>query len=67
MNPETMNHPDLVTWGKPEPLNENKTTLVLHCVGCGKFKDKKSKSTYCTVCLFGMSHEEAVKHGYIQS
>ena len=67
MNPETMNHPDLLTWGKPEPLNENKTTLVLHCVGCGKFKDKKSKSTYCTVCLFGMSHEEAVKHGYIQA
>ena len=67
MNPETMNHPDLLTWGKPEPLNENKTTLVLHCVGCGKFKDKKSKSTYCTVCLFGMSHEEAVKHGFIQS
>ena len=67
MNPGTMNHPDLLTWGKPEPLNENKTTLVLHCVGCGKFKDKKSKSTKCTVCLFGMSHEEAVKHGYIQS
>jgi len=67
MNPETMNHPDLVNYGKPKPLNENKTTLVLHCVGCGKFKDKKSKSTYCTVCLFGMSHEEAVKHGFIQS
>ena len=67
MNPGTMNHPDLLTWGKPEPLNENKTTLVLHCVGCGKFKDKKSKSTKCTVCLFGMSHEEAVKHGFIQA
>ena len=67
MNPETMNHPDLLTWGKPEPLNENKTTLVLHCVGCGKFKDKKSKSTKWTVCLFGMSHEEAVKHGFIQA
>ena len=67
MNPETMNHPELLTWGKPEPLNENKTTLVLHCVGCGKFKDKRSRSKKCTVCLFGMSHEEAVKHGYIQS
>ena len=67
MNPETMNHPDLLTWGKPEPLNENKTTLVLHCVGCGKFKDKRSRSKKCTVCLFGMSHEEAVKHGFIQS
>ena len=33
----------------------------------GKFKDKKSKSTKCTVCLFGMSHEEAVKHGFIQA
>ena len=33
----------------------------------GKFKDKKSKSTKCTVCLFGMSHEEAIKHGFIQS
>ena len=67
MNPETMNHPDLQTYGQPEPLNENKTTLVLHCVGCGKFKDKKSKSTKCTLCLFGMSHEEAVKHGFIQA
>jgi len=61
MNPETMNHPHLLTWGR------NKETIVLHCEGCGKFKDKKSKSTYCTVCLFGMSHEEAVKHGFIQS
>ena len=61
MNPETMNHPDLLTYGR------NKETIVLHCKGCGKFKDKRSKSTYCTVCLFGMSHEEAVKHGYIQS
>jgi len=60
MNPETMNHPELLTWG-------NKETIVLHCKGCGKFKDKKSKSTKCTVCLFGMSHEEAVKHGYIQA
>ena len=60
MNPETMNHPELLTYG-------NKETIVLHCKGCGKFKDKKSKSTYCTVCLFGMSHEEAVKHGFIQA
>jgi len=56
-----MNHPDLLTYGR------NKETIVLHCEGCGKFKDKKSKSTYCTVCLFGMSHEEAVKHGFIQA
>ena len=104
MNPETMNHPDLLTWGKPEPLNETKTWIeskdrlkcsqchiylpdnytekkceyclgiksrIRHkselCIECGKFKDKKSKSTKCTVCLFGMSHEEAVKHGFIQA
>jgi len=68
MNPDEMNHQDLLTYGKPGPIiTENKTTLVLHCVGCGKFKDKKSKSTKCTVCLFGMSHEEAVKHGFIQA
>jgi len=61
MNPETMNHPDLLTYGR------NKETIVLHCEGCGKFKNKKSLSTYCTFCLFGMSDEEAVKHGFIQS
>ena len=61
MNPETMNHPELLTWGR------NKETIVLHCVGCGKFKDKRSRSKKCTVCLFGMSHGEAVKHGFIQS
>ena len=67
MNPETMNHPDLVNYGKPEPLTENKTSLNFHCAGCGKFKDKRIKSTKCTVCLFGMSHKEAVKHGFIQA
>ncbi len=67
MNPETMNHPDLLTYGQPESLNENKTTLVLHCVGCGKFKDKRSLSPKCTVCLFGMSTKEAIKRGFIQS
>jgi len=67
MNPETMDHPELLTWGKPEPLNENKTTLVLHCVGCGKFKDKRSLSNKCTVCLFGMTTEEAIKRGFIQA
>ena len=67
MNPETMNHPELLTYGQPESLNENKTTLVLHCVGCGKFKDKRSKSTYCTVCLFHMTTEEAIERGFIQS
>ena len=47
--------------------SENKTTLIFHCVGCGKFKDKRIKSPKCTVCLFGMSHKEAVKHGFIQA
>ena len=67
MNPETMNHPELLNYGQPEPLNENKTTLVLHCVGCGKFKDKRSESTLCTVCLFHMTTEEAIERGFIQS
>ena len=62
-----MNHPELLNYGKPEPLNENKTTLVIHCKGCGKFKDKKSLSTLCTVCLFHMTTEEAIERGYIQA
>ena len=62
-----MNAANLLTYGKPEPLTENKTTTVLHCVGCGKFKDKRSKSPKCTVCLFNMTTEEAVKHGFIQA
>jgi len=65
MNPETMNHPDLLNYGQPEPFNDNKTTVVLHCIGCGKFKNKKSLSKKCTFCLFGMSDEEAVKQGLI--
>jgi hypothetical protein len=48
-------------------MNENKTTIVLHCVGCGKFKDKRSLSTYCTVCLFHMTTEEAIERGFIQA
>jgi hypothetical protein len=67
MNPETMNHPELLTYGQPESLNENKTTLVLHCVGCGKFKDKRSRSKKCTVCLFHMTTEEAIDRGFIQA
>ena len=65
MNPETMNHPDLLNYGQPELIRGNKETIVLHCEGCGKFKNKKSLSTYCTFCLFGMSDEEAVKQGLI--
>jgi len=53
-------HPD-------RSFNENKTTLILHCVGCGKFKDKRSLSPKCTVCLFGMSTKEAIKRGFIQA
>ena len=61
-----MNHPELEYYGKAS-FNENKTTLVIHCVGCGKFKDKKSLSTLCTVCLFHMTTEEAIERGFIQA
>ena len=62
-----MNHPDLVNYGQTEPFIDNKTTVVLHCVGCGKFKDKRSRSKKCTVCLFHMTTEEAIERGFIQS
>ena len=61
-----MNHPELLDYGKAS-FNENKTTVIIHCVGCGKFKDKKSLSTLCTVCLFHMTTEEAIERGYIQA
>jgi len=61
-----MNHPELQDYGKAS-FNENKTTVIIHCVGCGKFKDKKSLSTLCTVCLFHMTTEEAIERGFIQS
>ena len=40
-----MNHPELL------PFKENRMTLILHCVACGKFKSKKSESVYCKKCL----------------
>jgi hypothetical protein len=47
-----MNHPELLTYGKDDqPFNQNKTTLIIHCIGCGKFKNKKSASKYCLKCL----------------
>ena len=61
-----MNHPELLDYGKAS-FNENKTTVIIHCVGCGKFKDKKSLSTLCTVCLFHMTTEEAIERGFIQA
>jgi len=61
-----MNHPELLDYGKAS-FNENKTTVIIHCVGCGKFKDKKSLSTLCTVCLFHMTTEEAIERGYIHA
>ena len=61
-----MNHPELLDYGKAS-FNENKTTVIIHCIGCGKFKDKKSLSTLCTVCLFHMTTEEAIERGYIQA
>ena len=61
-----MNHPELLDYGKAS-FNENKTTVIIHCVGCGKFKDKKSLSTLCTVCLFHMTTEEAIERGFIHA
>jgi len=61
-----MNHPELLDYGKAS-FNENKTTVIIHCVGCGKFKDKRSESTLCTVCLFHMTTEEAIEKGYIHA
>ena len=61
-----MNHPELLDYGKAI-FNENKTTVIIHCIGCGKFKDKKSLSTLCTVCLFHMTTEEAIERGFIQA
>ena len=61
-----MNHPELLDYGKAS-FNENKTTVIIHCIGCGKFKDKKSLSTLCTVCLFHMTTEEAIERGYIHA
>ena len=49
-----MNHPELL------PFKENKTTVIFHCVGCGKFKSKKSTSKYCKKCL-GLWVENAIK------
>ena len=47
-----MNHPELLTYGKDDqPFKENRTTLIIHCVLCGKFKSKKSNSKYCKKCL----------------
>ena len=63
-----MNHPELEHYGKADQsFNDNKTTLIIHCKGCGKFKDKKSLSTLCTVCLFHMTTEKAIERGYIHA
>jgi len=45
-----MNHPELLDYGKAS-FNENKTTVIIHCIGCGKFKSKTSASKYCLKCL----------------
>lgn len=58
-----LNHPELLQYGKPLIIS---TRPQNNCENCGKFVHKKSLSTKCTVCLFGMSHEEAVKEGFIQ-
>ena len=56
-----MNHPELL------PFKENRTSINLHCVDCGKYKNKKSKSKKCTSCLFGISTKEAIKMGFIHA
>jgi hypothetical protein len=61
-----MNHPELLDYGKADQ-NENKYSINIHCSKCGKYKDKKSLSTLCTVCLFHMTTEDAIKRGYIQA
>jgi len=38
-----------------------------HCKGCGKFKNKRSRSKLCTLCLFGISTKEAIKRGFIHA
>ena len=63
-----MSHPILLEYGKAK---ENKLSFSvaphIHCVGCGKYKDKRSKSKKCTVCLFGMTTKEAIKRGFIKA
>jgi len=61
-----LKHPDLLQYGKADQ-NENKYSINIHCSNCGKFKDKKSLSTLCTVCLFHMTTEEAIERGYIHA
>ena len=48
-----MNHPELL------PFKENKTSINLHCVKCGKYKSKKSRSKLCTACLFGKDFKKS--------
>ena len=63
-----MNHPELLDFlsqiSSREIIRENKTSVNLHCIGCGKYKDKRSKSPKCTVCLFNMTTKEAIKRGF---
>ena len=63
-----MNHPELLDYGKADQsFNENKYSINIHCSKCGKYKDKKSLSTLCTVCLFHMTTEKAIERGFIQA
>ena len=45
--------------GKIIPFKENRTSINLHCVKCGKYKSKKSKSKLCTACLFGKDFKKS--------
>jgi len=40
-------------------MTENRTSINLHCVKCGKYKSKKSKSKLCTACLFGKDFKKS--------
>ena len=63
-----LNHPELEYYGKAYPIiTENKYSINIHCSKCGKYKDKRSESTLCTVCLFHMTTEEAIERGFIQA
>jgi len=47
-----LNHPELLEYGKPKE-NKLSSNVVdhIHCIKCGKYKSKTSKSQYCKKCL----------------
>ena len=59
-----LNHPELLQYGKPLIVCKRPQN---NCENCGKFVHKKSKSKKCTVCLFHMPTNEAIKRGFIKA